>query len=89
MQHNTPIAIHSSHLDHHILIYDLIHPIITQQQEGALDLPEQAIRLWSDWNTQLKLWAIQRVNKFDTISSNKDKSFGYFAIHSEGLYTLI
>ena len=70
-------------------MYDIVHPSNSQQQEGALDPPEQAIRLWSDWNTQLKLWASQRVNKFDDILSNKDKSFGYFAIHSEGLNTLM
>ena len=45
----------------------------------------KAIRLWSDWNTQLKQWAIDRVNKFSTIPENADKSFGYFAIHTEDL----
>jgi hypothetical protein len=45
----------------------------------------KAIRLWSDWNAQLKQWAMDRVTKFDSIPENAEKSFGYFAIHTEDL----
>ena len=46
----------------------------------------KAIRLWSDWNAQLKQWAQGRVGGFGGVSgSDSKKSFGYFAIHSEDL----
>jgi len=45
----------------------------------------KAVRLWSDWNAQLKKWAQERVDGFDRVSGNAGKSFGYFALHTEDL----
>lgn len=45
-------------------------------------LPLKAIKLWSDWNTQAYNWAKAYI---DSSSNRPDKSFGYFALHSEDL----
>ena len=42
---------------------------------------EKAITLWSDWNTQIKVWAENYVENL----ADPEKSFGYFALHSEDL----
>ena len=42
---------------------------------------QKAISLWSDWNTQIHLWA----KNYATKVLQSDKSFGYFALHSEDL----
>eukprot|EP01039_Chlorochromonas_danica_P004921 gene4921-5402_t len=44
----------------------------------GVDRPIQAIRLWSDWNSQVYHWA-QRYSKH----LGDDKNFGYLVVHSE------
>lgn len=62
----------------------------------SINTPLKAIKLWSDWNTQVFNWALQYAetiqgqtpeNPFAYIVSNanKDRSFGYFTIYSEDL----
>lgn len=53
-------------------------------------LPEQvkSIKLWSDWNSQVYHWATHYASQLDqeaTTTARNEKSFGYFAIHSEDL----
>jgi hypothetical protein len=45
----------------------------------------KAIRLWSNWNAGLKEWAEDHVKNFSNDRKNSQKSFGYFALHSEDL----
>lgn len=45
----------------------------------------KAIRLWSNWNAALKKWAEDHVTKFSNDRANINKTFGYYALHSEDL----
>lgn len=55
------------------------------------NLPQvKAIRLWSDWNTEILEWAQQTIAEYDSQEAIRgegeaDSSFAYFAIHSEDL----
>ena len=42
---------------------------------------QKAFSLWSDWNSQIHIWAKNYASKL----SQPEKSFGYFALHSEDL----
>ena len=44
--------------------------------------PLKAIRLWSDWNSQIYRWAEKHSKSLD---GSSDRSFGYLALHSEDL----
>eukprot|EP01036_Dinobryon_divergens_P026983 gene26983-35688_t len=52
-------------------------------------VPLKAMRLWSDWNSQIYNWAKTRTQKLlDESSQNDDTYFGYMALHSEDLVSL-
>jgi len=48
------------------------------------NIEQKAIYLWSNWNTQINVWAKNYATKLSQLSQT-DKSFGYFALHSEDL----
>ena len=51
--------------------------------------PVKGIKLWSDWNSQVYKWSDRYAQELRDIQSNShsdsDRSFGYFAVHSEDL----
>lgn len=54
------------------------------EQQEKLPPALQAIRLWSDWNSQVLRWS-QSYAASPDLSSNSERSFGYLALHSEDL----
>lgn len=59
---------------------DKFFPFMYGQSHQMEAPPIKAIRLWSDWNSQIYHWAKSRSTK-----QSANKSFGYLAIHSEDL----
>jgi hypothetical protein len=49
----------------------------------SADTAENAIRLWSDWNTQIYDWAKNRVSQASQGPS--EQSFSYYSLHAEDL----
>jgi hypothetical protein len=45
----------------------------------------KAVRLWSDWNSQIQQWATKYSETISTSSSSSGKSFGYLSLHSEDI----
>jgi len=55
-------------------------------QNAQLPGPVKGIKLWSDWNSQIYKWAQEYMKKVDQESlQSSERSFGYFALHSEDL----
>eukprot|EP01032_Pedospumella_encystans_P019215 gene19215-21852_t len=53
-------------------------------QHIAMSPQVKSIKLWSDWNAQVNIWAKRYHKEVEAINS-RDKSFGYIAVHSEDM----
>ena len=51
----------------------------------GLTPPLQAVRLWSDWNSQIHEWSRLRAQAPQLSQPGAQQSFGYFGLHSEDL----